>query len=42
MRNKPGLVARLYAPEPIDLARADLLEKLAGEIREARAPHTHH
>jgi hypothetical protein len=26
----------------LDLARANLLEKLAREIREARAPHTRH
>jgi hypothetical protein len=35
-------LSRKHAAEPLDIARADLLEKLAVEIREARAPHARH
>jgi hypothetical protein len=35
-------LSRRHAAEPVDIARADLLEKLAGEVRNTRAPHGRH
>jgi tRNA isopentenyl-2-thiomethyl-A-37 hydroxylase MiaE len=35
-------LSRKHAAEPLDLARADLLERLAREIRAAKRPHARH